>query len=68
VGTREYLRHIEAKTHGLIKKPTLAHYLKEGNPEVLGDWESQSAVARATYMSAIEEEQGTRNKNKQNHA
>jgi hypothetical protein len=37
VGTREYLRHIEAKTHGLIKKDTLAPYLRKKNLKVLGE-------------------------------
>jgi hypothetical protein len=52
VGTREYPRHIEGKTHGLIKKNTLAPYLKEGNPEVLG----VAKRGRKGHMSAIEED------------
>jgi hypothetical protein len=53
VGTREcYLRHIEAKTHGLTKKPALAPYLKEGSPKVLG----VAKRGRKGHMSAIEEE------------
>jgi hypothetical protein len=52
VGTREYLRHIEAKAHGLIKKPALAPYLKEGNPKALG----VAKRGRKGHMSAIEEE------------
>jgi hypothetical protein len=52
VGTREYLKHIEIKTHGLIKKPTLAPYLKADNPKVLG----VAKRGRKGHMSAIEEE------------
>jgi len=52
VGTREYLRHIEAKTHGLTKKNTLASYLREGSPYVLG----VAKRGRKGHMSAIEEE------------
>jgi hypothetical protein len=51
VGTREYLRHIEAKTHGLIKKPTLAPYLKEDNPKVLGE----AKCGRKGHMTPMEE-------------
>jgi hypothetical protein len=54
MGTREYLRHIEAKAkaHGLIKKNTLAPYLKEGKPKALG----VAKRGRKGHMSAIEEE------------
>jgi hypothetical protein len=52
VGTREYLRHIEGKAHGLIKKNTLALYLKEGSPKALG----VAKRGRKGHMSAIEEE------------
>jgi hypothetical protein len=51
VGTREHLRHIEAKAHGLIKKMTLVPYLKEGNPKVL----EVAKRGRKGHMSAIEE-------------
>jgi hypothetical protein len=47
VGTREYLRHIEAKTHGLIKKSALAgegrlsrgqHAAPDSNRERVDRW------------------------------
>jgi hypothetical protein len=52
VGTREYLKHIEIKTHRLIKKPALAPYLKVDNPKALG----VAKRGRKGRMSAIEEE------------
>jgi hypothetical protein len=47
-----YLRHIEAKAHGLIKKPALAPYLKEDNPKVLGE----AKRGRKGHMTPMEEE------------
>jgi len=52
VGTREYLRHIEAKAHGLIKKDTLAPYLRKKNPKVLGE----AKRGRKGHMTPMEEE------------
>jgi hypothetical protein len=56
VCTREHLsqavRHIEGKAHGLIKKNTLAPYLKEGSPKALG----VAKRGRKGHMPAIEEE------------
>jgi hypothetical protein len=52
VGTREYLRHIEAKAHGLIKKDTLAPYLRKKTPKVLGE----AKRGRKGHMPPMEEE------------
>jgi hypothetical protein len=52
VCTREHLKHIETKAHGLTKKNTLAPYLKVDNPKVLG----VAKRGRKGHMSAIEEE------------
>jgi hypothetical protein len=49
VGTiREYLRHIEGKTHGLIKKGIPSRPMHTSRRAALRYWESQSAVAKAT--------------------